>query len=400
MHDIIASARREARRRARTDGGSLQGHLDAIARESGRSHWSAFLADPVQMGENVLDRLVREAQEDGYDGLEIHAGDQLATHLGPMLVKAFRTVDGELRLDLFRLGWDDAVHLPPSIRKRFEKPQDCARWEVDCGGRTVFLYNNCDAVMAFHFPGSNAEWQKVHDMQPADALERAEGMSGWWRGREGRSLAEVAGDRGLHRRHVRKLRQVVASPQTPPVRYDPFCRTVAPSQELHPDLARAHFDAVAEIVVPDGTDAERLRLVFAEIALRMRKCTVRCEWDTRSAGLPDFSVLARDIWLAMLGEELPPRLRDIPIHRLMSAVNQLTTKMHRFAQGPLARATDGNAELLRQQRAAAEWDDMAGQAFMLEHPGMAPSGRAYEEWMSDARSAPGAPPRPCGYHYG
>lgn len=400
MHDIIASARREARRRARTDGAPLQGHLDTIAREAGRSRWSAFLADPTQVGENILDRLVREAQEDGYDGLEIEAGSLVPAKLGPMLVKAFRMVDGQLRVDLFRLGWDDGVHLAPFIRKRFDKPQDCANWEADCGGRTVFLYNDQDVVMAFHFPETGAEWREVHDMRAADALESDGDLPGWWRGREGRSLVEVAADRDLHHRHVRKLRQVMASPQAPAVRYDPFCRTAVPSKHLHPDLVRAHFEAIAEIVVPEGTDAAEQRLMFTEIALRMNGHMVRCEWDERTAGLPDFPALARGIWLTMLGQELPTRLSHIPVHRLTSAVNQLTTKMHRFTQGALARATDGNAELLRRQRSQAEWEHEVAQAFMRANPGFSATGPAYEAWMTDARKAPDAPPRPSGYHYG
>lgn len=399
MNDIIASARREARRRTRADGGSLQTHLDTIAREAGRSRWSTFLVDPAQMAENALDRLVREAQEDGYDGLEIEAGGIVPAELGPMLVKAFRVVDGELRLDLFRLSWDDGVYLAPSIRKRFDKPRDCANWQADCGGRTVFLYNDQDVVMAFHFTDAGAGWREVHDRRATDALERHEGLLGWWRGREGRSLSEVAADRDLHHRHVRKLRQVTASPQAPAVRYDPFCRTVAPSH-LHPDLVRAHFDAIAEIVVPEGADAAEQRLMFAEIALRMTGRLVRCEWDERTAGLPDFSTLARDIWPAMLGQELPARLRDIPVNRLTSVVNQLTTKMHRFARGPLAHATDGNAELLRRQRSEAEWEHEVAQAFMRANPGFSATGPAYEKWLTDARKAPDAPPRPSGYHYG
>jgi len=400
MNDIIASARREARRRAKADGGSLQAHLDTIAREAGRSRWSTFLVDPARVAENMLDRLVREAQEDGYEGLEIEAGSIVPAELGPMLVKAFRTVDGELRLDLFRLSWDDGLHLAPSIRKRFEKPRDCAIWEADCGGRTVFLYNDQDVVMAFHFAEAGAGWRKIHDMRAADALEHARGLSGWWRGREGRSLDEVAADRDLHRRYVRKLLQVMASPQAPAVRYDPFCRTAVPSKQLHPDLMRAHFDAIAEIVVPEGANAAEQRLVFAEIALRMNGRMVRCEWGERTAGLPDFSALAHDIWLAMLTQELPARLRGIPVNRLTSAVNQLTTKMHRFARGPLAHATDGNAELLRRQRSEAEWEHEMAQAFMRANPGFNAAGPMYQEWMTDARKAPDAPPHPSGYHYG
>lgn len=398
MNDINA-AKREARRRTKA-GGSFQGHLDAVAREAGCSHWGDFLANPTPVTENILDRLVREAHEDGYDGLEIDIGEHVPAPLGPAVVKAFRMDGDQLLIEVFKLGWDDASHLAPAIRKRFEKPRDSACWKVDCGGRDVFLYNHLDVNVAFHFTWMGAGWTEVHGMEPEEAFRRAGRVSGWWRGREGRSLEAVIADRELHRRHVRKLRRIVDAPSCPPVRYDPFCSSVAPSETIHPDLVLAHFQAVAEICVPDGPDAGEQRLLFAEIALRMKGRIVPCEWGSRTVGLPDFSAIAPTVWKEMLRDGLPSKLQAASLPRLTSVLNQLATKMIRFARGPLAQATDGVGLRFREEKAWALWEHDQVQAFMKAHPGVSPSGPQFQKWRSDAEARPGAPPRMTGYHHG
>lgn len=398
MNDIN-TAKREARRRAK-DGGSLQGHLDAVAREAGCRHWGDFLANPAPVAENILDRLVREAHEDGYDGLEIDIGEHVPAPLGPALVKAFRGDGDQLLIKVFKLGWDDASHLAPAIRKRFEDPRDNACRRVDCGGRDVFLYNHLDVNMAFHFTWMGAGWTEMHGMEPEEALRRAGRLSGWWRGREGRSLEAVIADRELHRRHVRKLRRIVDAPSCPPVRYDPFCSSVVPSETIHPDLARAHFQAVAEIVVPDGPDAHEQRVLFAEIALRMKGRIVPCEWGSRTVGLPDFSTLATTVWKEMLRDGLPSMLHAESPSRLTSVLNQLATKMIRFARGPMAQATDGVGLKYREEKAWVLWEQDMIKAFMQEHPGIYASGPQFDEWMSKAEAQPGVPPRRTGYHHG
>lgn len=55
---IVASAKKAARRMARTTDASYQTCLDAIARSAGRDHWGAFLADPVTIPQ---DRSLRDA---------------------------------------------------------------------------------------------------------------------------------------------------------------------------------------------------------------------------------------------------------------------------------------------------------------------------------------------------
>jgi hypothetical protein len=388
MDKIIAAAKREARRRAQADGASLQGHLDAIAREAGRRHWSDFLAHPIAGTRNPLDRLVREAVEDGYDGLEIEMGDYLPAEVAPILVKAFGSDGAGLRLDLFRLSWDDALHLAPAIRKRFEKPGNNAAYSVDCGGHRVFLYNNMDGLLAFHVDGKPG-WMQVHDMEPRQALAHADRMRGWWRGREGRSLAMVAADAALHDRHVRKLSTILGSPHDPPVRYDPFCATEVPGHP--PDLVRAHFDAVARLVVPDAPDAVVERAVFTEIAIRIRGRNIHLGWGSRTAGLRDMADLARPTWKAIAGEAASDVLAGIPISTQTSAVNKLATRMLHFKMGALADAVDGQGERHRRENAYMKWEDGESQAFARKHPGNNVGSPEYVAWMAEARTRKGAP---------
>lgn len=388
MDKTIAAARREARRRAKADGTSLQRHLDAIAREAGRCHWSDFVAHPVSVTRNPLDRLVREAAEDGYGGLEIEMGDYLPAEAAPILVKAFRTDGAGLHLDLFRLSWDDALHLAPAIRKRFGRPGNNAAYDVECGGHRVFLYNNMDGLLAFHV-GGEPGWMQVHDMEPRKALAHAGGVGGWWRGREGRSLAMVAADVALHDRHVRKLATILASPDAPPIRYDPFCATEVPGHP--PELVRAHFDAVARLVIPDAPDAVIERAVFTEIAINIRGKDIPLEWGSRTAGLRDMADLARPTWQAIAGDAASDVLAGIPTSALTSAINRLATRMLRFQMGALADAVDVQGERHRREKTYMEWEDREYQAFARKHPGKGVVSPEYVAWIADARTQKGAP---------
>lgn len=388
MDKTIAAARREARRRAKADGTSLQRHLDAIAREAGRCHWSDFVAHPVSVTRNPLDRLVREAAEDGYGGLEIEMGDYLPAEVAPILVKAFRTDGAGLHLDLFRLSWDDALHLAPAIRKRFERPSNNAAYDVECGGHRVFLYNSMDALLAFHINGEPG-WMQVHDMDPRKALAHAGLVGGWWRGREGRSLAMVAADAALHDRHVRKLATILASPDAPPIRYDPFCATEVPGHP--PELVRAHFDAVARLVIPDAPDAHVERIAFTQIALRIRGENIRLDWGWRTAGLRDMADLARSTWRAMADGQGSSVPAGTPAPAMISAVNRLTTRMRRFQMGTLADAIDGQGERHRREKAYMDWEHRVSQTFARKHPDKGVGSPDHMAWMAEARAQEGAP---------
>jgi hypothetical protein len=392
VRNAIRAARREARRRAETNGTPLQRHLDSIAREAGRRHWADFLSNPVDIVRNPLDRLVGEAVEDGYGGLEIEMGDHLPAEVAPILVKAFRTDEAGLRLDLFRLAWDDALHLAPAIRKRFERPNNNAAHDVDCGGHHVFLYNNMDFLLAFHV-GDEPGWMDVHDMDPQKALAHAGRAIGWWRGREGRSIDEVAADVALHDAHVRKLATVLATPAAPPVRYDPFCSTEVSSRPE--PLVRSHFDAVARLVIPDAPDAHVERIAFTEIALRIRGGNIHLGWGSRSAGLRDMADLARPAWQTIMDGPRPAALTGMSVPSLTSAVNRLATRMLRFRNGALAEAVDGQGERFRRERAYMEWEDEVSRAFARKHPEKGTGSPEHLAWIEDARARTDAPMAPA-----
>lgn len=392
MHTDVTAAKREARRRSRTDKRPLQTHLDEIAREAGRLHWSDFLTHPGPRIENPLDRLMRESMEDGYEGIEIDVGEHVPFNLGPILIKAFREVEGECRIDLWKLGWEDAMYIAPMLRRRFERPNHNAAFDVDCNGTKAFLYNHMDVQMAFVTEGRSRCWNEVHGMSPQDAFARAGRVKGYWRDRVGRSIAEIVRDKAMHRRHVRNLERIVAAPAAPPVRFDPFCRSVTPV--IHPDIDRAHFAAVADVVLPEGPDAEDQRFVFVEVAMGMRRLDARLDWSDRTPGLPDFSAGVRSMLADITEGRVPERLSHLDSGRLTSLINQTSTKMLRFSTGPLARATDGAGERNRMIKARMEWEHGMWLDFVRSNPGVSSNDPAFHAWMAEADTRPDAPPRP------
>ena len=65
---IIASARKAARRMARTSDSSYQSCLDAMAQKAGRAHWGAYIADPVPHdAPSTAERPVTQEQPTGSD---------------------------------------------------------------------------------------------------------------------------------------------------------------------------------------------------------------------------------------------------------------------------------------------------------------------------------------------
>lgn len=388
---IVAAAKREARRRASADGTSLQRHLEDIALEAGRPHWSAYLKDPVEILPNPFDRLVRECFEDGYDGMEIeHLDDpsmMAPDGFRPAYVKAFmRSPDGSgPRVDLYRLGYDDLEYLSPSLRKRLESPSHNAAYDVRFGEETLFLYNHLGGQIAFTRVG--AGWQAVHDTNFKDYDTTLE--LPYWRGRRGRTLAEVAGDDKLHARRVSRLKLVIASPVSPSIRYDPFALDEVPV--INVELTRAHFRAVADIVLPHNADLAIDRHVFAEVATRRRGERMKCEWSDITVGLRHMSKLMRDT--ALTGD-LPVAVQMLTPTALQSSVNRIATRLLRFAQGPLADAVDGDGQRLRAERARRTWENGIWKEFARVHPGKSPDSPEYRSWIDAASARADAPPDP------
>ncbi len=352
MDRIIAAAKREARRRARTDGRPLQGHLDAIAVEAGRRHWADFLRSPVDVADNPLDRLIRETAEDGYDGLEIDIGEHVPADLQPAVARAFRLEDGELRIDHFRMGWDDVVHLGPAIRRRFERPDNNANLSAICLGRPTLLYNHMDVIIAFEF-NCNGTWQQTHSISIDDSLKDAPPVTPWWRERKGRPLDEVVADQALHARHVRKLATILASPDAPPGRYDAYSRTEVPS--CHPRLALAHFLAVADLIIPDGPDAAGIRARFARASMAVKDRRVQCFWGDRNGGL----------------NEMTDHMVAGPIR----------TRLLLDPEGALAHAVDGEGERFRTLKARMDREEEVHRRYLLAHPVPDLKSSEYHEWM-------------------
>jgi len=328
MDRMITAAKREARRRTRARGGSLQGHLDAIAIEAGRRHWADFLRSPVDVGDNPLERLAREASEDGYDGLEIEIGEHLPRDMRPAVARAFRIEDGELRIDLFRMGWDDLVHLGPAIRRRFEGPGHNANPKATCLGQPAALYNHMDAILAFDV-GKGGAWWATHMIELGDTLQTAPEVLPWWRGRVSRTLDDVVDDRALHARHVRKLAVILEHPDHPPGRHDPYSLREMPS--CHPRLTLAHFQAVADLVIPGGPDAATARARFAEASMEVKDRRVSCFWGERNGGLNEMT------------DHMPE--------------GDVRNRLLHHPDGALARAVDGEGERFRMLKARLDRDD-------------------------------------------
>lgn len=328
MNRMIAAAKREARRRTKTCGGSLQGHLDAIALEAGRRHWADFLRSPADVGEDPLERLAREAVEDGYDGLEIEIGEHLPPDMQPAVAQAFRIEDDELRIDLFRMGWDDLVHLGPAIRRRFEGPNHNANLKATCLGRPATLYNHMDAILAFDV-GEDCAWWATHMIKLGDTLQTAPEALPWWRGRVSRTLDDVVEDSALHARHVRKLAVILNHPDHPPVRHDAYSRREVPS--CHPRLTLAHFQAVADLVIPDQPDAAAARARFVQASMEVKDRRVSCFWGERNGGLNEMT------------DHMPEG--DIRNHLLLCP------------DGALAHAVDGESERFRILKARIDRDN-------------------------------------------